>query len=234
MAIDLDRATYFTTLPRAYYVDPAIHEREIERIFHRQWRFFCLSGEVAERGAYQVQEVSGEQVIVVRGDEGGLHAHLNVCRHRGHAVCAARAGTTRAFICPYHRWAFGLDGRLLTAPSMGDHEVIDYDAWGLHRVHVAEWHGLVFVNLDPGEPEPLLPALDADGGDLLVIGPERLRVAADRTYEIAANWKVLLENYLECYHCVGNHPELCATLDLAGKWDWGVGSGPLNPPVSRA
>jgi Rieske 2Fe-2S family protein len=161
-----------------------------------------------------VRELLGESVIVTRGGDGGVGAFFNVCRHRGSRVCAEGGGNAARFVCPYHQWTYRADdGRLLAAPGLAEGDGVDYAAWGLHRAQVDVWHGLVFVGLGEEPLDPLSPALDACASDLLTVDLESVKLAHEERYDIHANWKLVLENSVECYHCAANHPELCATMD---------------------
>ncbi len=156
-------------------------------------------------------DVAGESVIVVRGDE-GLHAHLNLCRHRGSRLLCGEGNVRGAIRCPYHSWAYALDGRLIASPFVAPEDVPP-EARRLHRVGVEQWGGFVFVHLSPERAEGAGATLGAQLGEI----PARLarypladlRIGRSLRYEVEANWKVILENYNECYHCAGVHPELC-------------------------
>ncbi len=210
----IEHPTFFTTLPREYYVSDEVFEREVDRIFFRQWLYAGHMSELPNQGDYKRFHVAGETVVLVRGEGDTVHGFFNVCRHRGYAFCEQETGNARRFVCPYHRWTYNLDGSLAAAPAMRDGDVFDYADWGLHRVHVGVWHGLVFMCLSRDEPEPIAEVLERVAPELALAQPERLKVAAQKAYTVEANWKLMLENYLECYHCVGAHPELCVTLDL--------------------
>jgi phenylpropionate dioxygenase-like ring-hydroxylating dioxygenase large terminal subunit len=195
---------------------------------------------IARPGDYAVFDVAGESVIVVRGRDGRLHAHYNVCRHRGSQLvrppergspqCSATGDFRGAIRCPYHAWAYEYDGTLLSAPFLDAAE--GREPFSLYPVAVDVWGGFVFVNLSP--------EVVADGRTLAAqLGPvpERLaryplaelRVAHSIRYDVAANWKVLLENYNECYHCAVVHPELCRIVPAFKRrggadldWDRGI------------
>ena len=200
------------TLHRDYYRTEAAFARERERIFFREW--FCLAREeeVAGAGDWLAREVAGESVLLVRLPEGGLAAHYNVCRHRGsRLVPECGAGHFAAGIrCPYHSWTYHLDGRLRTAPYLDEGDGIDPETLALHRVEVACWGGFVFVRVASEEPGPALAAQLGGAPERVRRYPlAELRVAHRIEYPVAANWKVILENYNECYHCGPVHPELC-------------------------
>lgn len=198
------------SLSRDAYWGDDFFAREREAIFWDQWFYVGRSDSLSEPGAYRVLDLAGESVVLIRGD--GLHAHLNFCRHRGSRLLCGE-GTIRGSIrCPYHAWAYAPDGRLVASPFVAS-DAIPEESRRLHRVGVAQWGGFVFLHLSPGRAEANGDTLEAQLGD----APRRvgryplaeLGTARTIRYEVAANWKVILENYNECYHCAGVHPELC-------------------------
>ncbi|HKW44042.1 MAG TPA: aromatic ring-hydroxylating dioxygenase subunit alpha [Candidatus Eremiobacteraceae bacterium] len=212
------KSTLERTLPRAYYFDEAIYERERERIFHREWFLACREEQVEKPGDYRTIDVAGENILIVRAKDGALHAHYNVCRHRGSRLvdegsCGTFAGAIR---CPYHSWTYEFDGALRTAPFLEESDGIRKGELNLHRVGTDAWGGFVFVNLSPGaaaaEGRTLAAQLDGVPQRLKRYPLAELRIAKTIVYDIDANWKVMLENYNECYHCAGVHPELCALV----------------------
>jgi Rieske 2Fe-2S family protein len=196
------------SLPRRAYVDPAYFELERRNIFWSQW--FCIGrSERFERpGAYEVVDVAGESVIVVRSPD-GLYAHLNLCRHRGSRLLCGNGTLRGAIRCPYHGWAYDPDGRLLSAPFVQEDALPD-EARRLHSAGIECWGGFAFVNLSPERGRtPLSQQLGQAPRRVANYPLHDLRTARTLRYEVDANWKVLLENYNECYHCAGVHPELC-------------------------
>ncbi len=208
----------FTTLPRAFYLAGPLLEAELRRIWYRRWLYLGHESEIPEPGDFVTRPMLDENVLLTRDADGAVTALLNVCRHRGARMVDAPCGRLKRVVCPYHQWTYGLDGRLVGAPSMPDGDAIDYSALGLYRVEVETWGGFVFGCLGETPPavslvaelQDLAPSLDR-------YEPERLRVAATRIYRCRANWKVMLENYLECYHCSASHPEFCRTADLRAR-----------------
>ena len=213
-------AVFLPTLPGRYYTDPAIFELEKRNIFARQWQYVCRTQDLPTPGRFVRVTVADEDVIVVRGRDEVLRAFLNVCRHRGAALCAADNGDIgRSIRCPYHAWAYRLDGSLMSAPNWGTMAGANKADLGLNPVHLAEFHGLVWVNLadEPGPlDEQIWPQLDHRlGGDRAKFLRYDLAglVAGRRIdYTVAANWKLIQENFQECYHCSTIHPELVDTL----------------------
>ncbi len=217
MQFDID-ADYFTLLPREYYLSEEIYEKEVKRIFFRQWQYVGHVSQLPNAGDFFVTEIVGESLILSRDREGVIRAMHNVCRHRGYPVCLRQSGNTRSFVCGYHNWSYGVDGRLRKAPSIDDGDYVDYNDLGLVNARVEVWGGFIFVCLG----DPLTPSvgveLDRVAQDMKRLEPEKLKIAKEITYEVEGNWKIFLENSLECYHCVGGHPELTAAMDLSDSY----------------
>jgi glycine betaine catabolism A len=203
-------------LPRAFALDPEIHDAELDAIWRRSWLMAGTSGEAARPGDYFRLELSaGDSVIVVRGHDGELVALHNTCRHRGMPVCEPGAGRVDRWICPYHRWTYDLDGTLLGGGGLPPDR--DRAEFGLHRAGVAEAGGLVFVWLgrSPG-PEPFAAAGAELSEAAAAQGIATARLAHRIDYRVAANWKLVWENNRECWHCPGGHPEYVqANFDTA-------------------
>lgn len=213
----IDHNEYFTTLPREYYLSQEIYDREVERIFTQQWHYVAHESELPNRGDYVTVELVGESVLITRDQNLVINAMLTACRHRGHSVCNNASGNARRFVCPYHNWSYGLDGRLLKAPTLDDLSVggaIDYSELSLFPIQVEVWHGMIFVSLSKEPMEPISLTLNEIASDVIAFEPERMKKAYEDTYEVDTNWKALLENFFECYHCTANHPELCEPMDL--------------------
>jgi Rieske 2Fe-2S family protein len=216
------------SLPRRAYVEPAYLERERRNIFWSQW--FCIGriSRFEEAGSYETIDVAGESVIVVRSSA-GLRAHLNLCRHRGSRLLCG-SGTLRGAIrCPYHGWAYDTDGRLIATPFV-EESALPPEVRRLHPVGIDTWGGFAFVRLEcPAEAAPLVQQLGDAPQRVANYALDRLRTGSSLRYDVRANWKVILENYNECYHCAGVHPELCrivpAFKQRAGSeldWERGI------------
>lgn len=198
------------TLPGRYYTSTELYAAEQERIFAGRWVCVGRGEDVADPGDYVLVDLAGESLIVVRDRTGKIHAHYNVCRHRGTRMCEAAAGRLGETIqCPYHAWTYALDGRLIAARHMQETPGFDKADWPLLSAATAEWEGFIFVNLSP-QPEPFEQAFEPLIGRLSRWGAADLRRGARIEYEVAANWKLIVENYSECYHCPLIHPELSA------------------------
>lgn len=197
-----------TTLPGEYYTSPEILARETEHLFGRQWNCVGRAAALAEPGDFLVRDVAGESVIVLRDRRGELRALFNVCRHRGTRICLEQAGRFSETIqCPYHAWTYTTEGTLVGAPHMQEVEGFRKSDYPLHAAAVAEWEGFLFVNVAE-RPEPFAQAWAPMLGRLDRFGLARLAVGHRVRYEVAANWKLVFENYSECLHCPLIHPEL--------------------------
>jgi len=197
-------------LPREAYVSPDVFAWEQRAFFEGSWVCAGRSSSLQRPGDQTALRVGSEGILLVRGDDGILRGFYNVCRHRGHELlaCGAPAENRKAIKCPYHAWVYGLDGRLRGAPRFKHLASSDPVHEGLSPARVSEWHGWVFVNASGGAP----PFAEHVGNLEELVAPygaERLIPAAGHAYEVAANWKVIVENYHECYHCTSIHPELC-------------------------
>jgi phenylpropionate dioxygenase-like ring-hydroxylating dioxygenase large terminal subunit len=213
------------TLPRAAYLSPEHFARESERIFHREWFMAGREEAIPGPGEYLRVGVAGESVLVVRTRSGDLRGFYNVCRHRGsqlvmdepseRGVPTASGRFKGAIRCPYHAWTYGLDGELRNAPFLTESDGLRRERLGLHPVAVETWGGFVFVNLDlprAGTERSLLAQLGGTVDRTMNYPLAALRTGHRISYEVAANWKVIVENYNECYHCGPVHPELCEVV----------------------
>jgi Rieske 2Fe-2S family protein len=219
-------------LPREMYVDDASWRAERDAVLYGEW--FCVGRRDAlgldEPSRVAVVDVAGESVLVTSDGHRALSAAYNVCRHRGSQLLppspggSSRACQASALRCPYHSWTYALDGRLLRAPHA---EVEDPAGFALSPVGVETWEGFVFVHLSPERAVPLADSVAHAAGTLANYGLADLAVGATLTYDVAANYKVVLENYNECYHCGPVHPELCRLVpSFAGggdDLDWSSG-----------
>jgi glycine betaine catabolism A len=219
------------TLPSAAYTETAGFLREKNELFANSWFCSARDEDIPNRSSAIIVDILGESIILARLQDGSLRAHFNVCRHRGSKLCGQddkwgltlNGGIDREFIrCPYHQWTYGLDGKLINAPHLSNSLGFDRSKFTLYPVGVGTWGGFVFLKLDPGADEILPRALNAaDIGH----APRRLnnypldvlKTAHVINYDVDANWKVIAENYNECYHCGGVHPELCDIVPLFRK-----------------
>jgi glycine betaine catabolism A len=197
-------------LPPAAYVDPVVFEWEQRHFFGGGWMCVARSEQVAEPGEQRAEPTGAGSVLLVRDEDGALGAFANTCRHRGHELLpCGESAQHRMIICPYHAWTYSLAGDLRAAGTFKRVPGFDFGQWGLARLPVTEWRGLVFVDASGGLAGSLDDALAKLDEIVAPYEPERLVTAAGHSYDAAANWKILTENYHECYHCPSIHPELC-------------------------
>jgi len=196
------------TLAGRYYTSEDVYAAETERIFTKRWLYAGRAVSLPSHGSYFLLEVDSESIIVLRDDSGTVRAFHNICRHRGTRLCTEAEGQlSRSIRCPYHAWTYALDGRLIGAPHMSEVEGFRREEYPLHSVAVALWGGCVFINLTP-EPEPLPEAFAPLIGKFARWELADLQVAHRMSYDVAANWKLIFQNYSECYHCPSLHPAL--------------------------
>jgi glycine betaine catabolism A len=200
------------SLPQRYFVSPEIFRAEQEKILAKQWVLIGHQSQIPEAGDYFVQEVIGERLIVVRDQESAIRAFYNVCRHRGTRLKEDRAGQAlcghaSTIQCPYHAWTYGLDGKLIGAPHMDEVPGFDKAHYSLQPVNLTLFEGFIFINL-ADKPIRLEKWFAPLVGKFSHWNMPILRSAKRIEYNVRANWKLMFENYSECYHCPGVHPTL--------------------------
>ena len=202
------------TLPASWYANAGVLALERRRIFSRAWMYAGPSEWVAQPGSYFAAQIGHVPVAVVRGSDGVLRGLVNVCRHRGHLVVDG-TGCRETLQCPYHAWTYDLDGTLRRAPRSERESGFDPSGLSLAPVSVDTWGPFVFANPDP-DPPPLHAAL-ADLPDIVAasgLDVDAIRFHSHHEWPIEANWKVVMENFLECYHCPTAHPGFSKVVDV--------------------
>ena len=205
-------------LPAEAYFDPRQYERELQRIWYRNWVYVGRSSDVARHRAFRTFELGDQKILLVRDDQGMLQGFHNTCRHRGAALCRESEGILRAgtIICPYHAWVYNLQGDLLRTSSKAHASGFDVADFPLYTISVKEWNGFIFVALTDSPPsfekifDLPLNRLDAWPLKDLVVGHVLLKT-------IKSNWKIFWENYNECLHCPGVHPQLSQLVPIYGR-----------------
>lgn len=203
------------TLPAKYYVDQSVFDYEKEKIFANHWVCVAHCSELTAKNSYVTREIIGENIIVIRDREGELRSFYNVCPHRGHQLLSGSGVARNVITCPYHAWAFKLDGQLSSARNCGNVVDFEHDRANLVPLKVEEYGGFVFINMNL-EAEPVatqLPGLAERINDACpVVG--QLKLAARFVSVTSANWKSIVDNYLECYHCAPAHPGFADSVQV--------------------
>ena len=211
--------SFIRTLPGHAYSSPEIFAAEQEKIFEAMWFCAVRSSDVAKPGDFKTVQIGRESIIVSRNRKGVARGFFNVCRHRGARVCSEESGSgKRSFQCPYHAWTYDLDGKLIAAPNLTKMPDIGREEYSLHKAHVREWLGYIWVCVaeePPSFEDTVMGAIRSRLGDLESIdhySVESLQVGQRIVYDVKANWKLIVENFMECYHCATIHPELTEVL----------------------
>lgn len=202
------------TLAQPFYTDPAIFARDMERVFHQQWLFAALECQIPHVGDYLLYTIGVDEIILIRDDNGAVNALFNVCTHRGSRICLEPQGHVTTLLCPYHQWVFRRNGALQAARLTGPD--FDKSAHGLASARVRVVEGLIFICLADDPP----PFDDVDASIRPHLAPLELGKAAiayHQRYDLRANWKLIVENFHECYHCPGTHPEYCTISSWAAS-----------------
>jgi Rieske 2Fe-2S family protein len=210
-----------------FYVSDAVFKADMEHVISRKWLVAGHVSRIPNKGDYFLFKVGAEQIIVIRENEDSVRAYFNVCRHRGSTLCSAESGNAPRLVCPYHAWTFGLDGSLISARLMP--EDFNKAENSLFACHVRVFHGLIFVNMSEDEPDDFDATFGDMGPILAYQGLDNARIAYAGSYPTTANWKLVVENFFECYHCVPSHPEFCSMH--APETLVAVGAGPRSGPA---
>lgn len=200
------------------YTDPEIFRLEQQHIFETMWNCVLRADALPSAGEWKTVTVGREEIIVVRTRKAGIQAYYNVCRHRGMRVCTTAEGKSRTLQCGYHAWTYALEGDLVAAPNLTSMPDVNRQEYGLKPVHIREWLGYVWVCLadePPSFEDTVLGEVRTRFGEVQSIdnyGIEHLKLGESQTYEVQANWKLIIENFMECYHCATIHPELTEVI----------------------
>ena len=199
------------SLPRQFYTSETVYKMDIQHYWNHSWIWVGHINQIPNVGDFFLFDYGYESVIIARDKNGSVNAFLNVCRHRGSRVCIEKSGNTRLFVCPYHAWTYELNGSLRAAREMEDN--FNTAEYSLKKVNLRIFHGLIFIcvadnspNIDEGllQLEPLVEPFEF----------ENLKIVHSANYPVAANWKLALENYMECYHCAPAHLEYSRSHSL--------------------
>jgi phenylpropionate dioxygenase-like ring-hydroxylating dioxygenase large terminal subunit len=216
-------SSYGQSLPGKYYSDPVIFAADLKILGETQWQLVDHSSRIPQAGDYFLYSVGTESLIFVRDRNQQIHALYNVCRHRGSRVCLDASGHVNAFVCPYHAWTYTLDGRLRGAAEMD----ADFDKtrFPLRSAHVGVEQGFIFVNLAVGSPPDFEVFIERTRPFISPHDFSSTKVAVRKTYPTHANWKLIVENFLECYHCKPAHATYCSVHGSDKLLAFGAGPG---------
>lgn len=205
----LDQQKPGFSLQQPFYTAPEIFELELQHIWKKYWLFAGTTADIPKPGDYFTYQVHNDSIIIIRGNNGEVYAHYNTCRHRGSVICPEEKGHAPKLICPYHQWVFDKDGKLLKARLMPDD--FDKSEYGLHPVHAEVANGFIFISL-ADDPPDFSQVLNDYAPFLEPYHINEAKVAYKKRYELRTNWKLIAENFRECYHCGPAHPEYCSVV----------------------
>ncbi len=204
----LDQQQAGFTLDQAFYNHPDVYQIDLSSVLAKQWHFVDHESRIPNPGDYITHNFGDESIIIVRTKEGDVVAHFNVCRHRGSRLCLEEQGSTKRLVCPYHAWSYSLDGELKMAKQMSDD--FKREDYSLHPCRVEVLEGLIFVNLNPDDAPEFAKLADDVRSFIKPHGIPNAKIAVTKKYLVDANWKLVVENFRECYHCTPSHPEYSA------------------------
>jgi Rieske 2Fe-2S family protein len=210
-------------LPASWYSDPEHYRRELEAFWYSRWVAVSREEEIPAAGDWRVVRIGTQSLVIVRTDAGAINAFHNACRHRGSVLCTEEKGSLarKRIVCPYHAWTYDLDGRLVATPRRMETPDFRLADFPLHAVAADTWGGFVFVHLGGGEVPPLTQSVVDQERRYARHGLQDLRIGKRIVLEVQANWKLLAENFSECFHCPPVHPEFCRIVTAyqdAGAW----------------
>ena len=210
------------TLDQSFYSDKSIFKLDLEKIFFKQWVFVGHVSRIPKVGDFFLFNIGKESIIIIRDKNDVIHAHYNVCRHRGSHICLQEEGNKKLLVCPYHAWSYNLDGSINSARLMEKN--FDPNLWKLHKCNLKVFEGLIFINLSNNPysfEEFILPTKPF----IELHGLSQAKIAHREIYECKGNWKLVLDNFHECYHCQPSHPEYCLVHDAEYILSYGAGGG---------
>ena len=210
------------TLDQPFYVNDEIFKLDLKNIFSKQWVFVGHYSRIPNIGDYFLFNIGNESIILIRDKENIIHAHYNVCRHRGSHVCIEPEGNKNLLVCPYHAWSYNLDGTIKSARLMYDD--FKKEEWSLHKCNVKVFEGLIFINLSEN-PYSFEEFIEPTRKFIEFHELGKAKIAYRKIYPTYGNWKLTLDNFHECYHCQPSHPEYCSVHDPDYILAYGAGSG---------
>ena len=220
------------SLDQQFYVDDIIFKLDLENFFFKQWVFIGHVSRIPNVGDYFLFNIGNESLIIIRDKNDVIHAHFNVCRHRGSRICLEEEGNKKLLICPYHAWSYKIDGALQSARLMNGN--FNQNEWSLHRCNVKVYEGLIFINFST-EPISFEEFIKPNRPFIELHGLKDAKIAYRKVYPTYGNWKLTLDNFHECYHCQPSHPEYCLVHDpeYILAYGGGSGTGPSSKKFSK-
>lgn len=214
------------SLEQSFYRSPDVFERDMERLLSRRWLLVDHESRIPDKGDYFLFNIGNESIIIIRESDDKVNALFNVCRHRGSRVCLEQQGNKKLLTCPYHAWTYNLDGELRPPQLMP--AGFDRSQHNLHKCHITVYHGFIFVCLSEDSPPDFAEEYAPFDEMMDFHGFRDAKIAVKRDYPNHCNWKLVVENFLECYHCAPSHPEYCSVHppDQLLALGAGPGSGP--------
>lgn len=203
------------TIPSAWYVDPHFHGWDRQAVIARTWQYVGPSSRVAKHGDFMSDTIAGNPVVVVRDANGDLKGYFNVCKHRGGPLAMEECGHSKVLQCKYHGWTYLLDGSLRGVPRFDRTELFDKKDFGLVPVALHEWQGMVFACIEPDYAPAFEDVVAGISERIAPMDLSQLSFHRRDRYQVASNWKVYVDNYLEGYHIPLVHPDLCSVLDFS-------------------
>ena len=215
------------SLDQEFYVSQHIFDLDVKNIFSKQWVFVGHISRIPNYGDYFLFNIGKESIIIIRDKDNAVHAHYNVCRHRGSQICLENEGNSKVLICPYHAWTYNIDGSLKGARLMD--KDFNKNDWHLHKCNSKIFEGLIFINLSE-HPNDFEEFIAPTKKFIEFHGLADAKIAHRQYYPTDGNWKLTLDNFHECYHCQPSHPEYCQVHDKDYIVAYGAGSntGPAS------
>jgi len=219
-------------LDQQFYTDPSIYNIDLETFFYNQWIFVGHESQVKNTGDYFLFEIGNESIIIIRDKNSKINCFYNVCRHRGSHICIEKEGKTKKLVCPYHAWAYDLEGNLISARMMD--EKFNKKDWNLNKCSSKVYEGLIFINLSEN-PDDFNKFINPVKNFIELHGLNKSKIAFKKTYPTSGNWKLTLDNFHECYHCLPAHPEYCQVHSKEYIQAYGAGNntGPESVEFSN-